>query len=254
MSLLQARSLSVAIAGRLLCRGLNLTLEPGQCWGLLGANGIGKTSLLHTLAGLRPAASGTVRIDGVPQQELGRKALARHVGVLFQDSQDTFPATVLETVLSGRYPHLSLWGLESEKDVAIARYALEQVALDDLAQRRVDTLSGGERRRLAMAILLAQSPTVYLLDEPTNHLDLHFQIRLLTLLNVKAAHGAGMLISLHDVNMVTRFCSHALLMIDRNTLLAGPVEEVITTINLERLYRHGIREVEESGRRFYFPE
>lgn len=254
MSLLRAQSLSVAIAGRLLCRGLNLTLEPGHCWGLLGANGIGKTSLLHTLAGLRPVAAGRIYVDDMPLHEMNRKALARRLGVLFQDSQDTFPATVLETVLSGRYPHLSLWGLESKMDVVIARYALEQVALDSLAQRRVDTLSGGERRRLAMAILLAQSPSVYLLDEPTNHLDLHFQIRLLTLLNVKAAHGAAILMSLHDVNMVTRFCSHALLMIDRNTLLAGPVEEVITTINLERLYRHGIREVETMGRRFYFPE
>ena len=74
MSLLRAESLSVAIAGRLLCRGLDISLEPGQCWGLLGANGIGKTTLLHTLAGLRPAVAGAVHVDGVPLHELGRKA------------------------------------------------------------------------------------------------------------------------------------------------------------------------------------
>ncbi|MEJ2760306.1 MAG: ABC transporter ATP-binding protein [Gammaproteobacteria bacterium] len=254
MTVLKAESLAVAVPGRRLCRGLELTLAPGQCWGLLGANGIGKTTLLHTLAGLRLPVAGGVSLDGEPLQILGRKSLARRIGVLFQDSQDTFPATVLETALSGRYPHLPLWGLESERDVALAREALAQVGLADLDRRRVDTLSGGERRRLAVAILLVQSPAVLLLDEPTNHLDLHYQITLLSLLTERTRRGGTLLMSLHDVNLVTRFCSHALLMVDADTLIAGSVDQVISTGNLKRLYRHGVREVEEGGRRYYFPD
>ena len=253
MTVLKAESLAVAVPGRGLCRGLELTLAPGQCWGLLGANGIGKTTLLHTLAGLRPPAAGGVRLDGEPLQRLGRKSLARRIGVLFQDSQDTFPASVLETALSGRYPHLPLWGMESERDVTLAREALAQVGLAELARRRVNTLSGGERRRLAVAILLVQSPAIFLLDEPTNHLDLHHQITLLSLLTERTRRGGILLMSLHDVNLVTRFCSHALLMVDEDTLIAGPVGEVIDAGNLKRLYRHGVREVYDGERRYYFP-
>lgn len=254
MTVLKAESLAVAVPGRRLCQGLELTLAPGQCWGLLGANGIGKTTLLHTLAGLRPPATGGISLDGEPLHHLGRKALARRIGVLFQDSQDTFPATVLETALSGRYPHLPLWGMESERDVALAREALAQVGLADLARRRVNTLSGGERRRLAVAILLVQSPAIFLLDEPTNHLDLHHQITLLSLLTERTRHGGTLFMSLHDVNLVTRFCSHALLMVSEDTVVAGTVEEVITKANLESLYRHGVREVVDADRRYYMPE
>lgn len=255
MSLLEARSLSVAIGERVLCRELDLRLEAGECWGLLGANGIGKTTLLHTLAGLRPARSGDILVDGTDLAALDRRTVARKVGVLFQDSRDTFPATVMETALGGRFPHMSPWRLETGGDRDIAAASLELVGLSDLHYRQVNTLSGGERRRLALATLFTQSPFLFLLDEPTNHLDLHHQITLLDLVSERVTHhGGGVLMSLHDVNLVTRFCSHAVLMIDADTVITGPVEEVIGADNLSRLYRHAIREVVDNRRRYYFPE
>lgn len=255
MSLLETRSLSVAIGELVLCRDLDLRLEAGQCWGLLGANGIGKTTLLHTLAGLRPARAGDILAGGTPLDSLERKHLARRVGVLFQDSRDTFPATVMETVMGGRFPHLSAWGFESEEDRQIAIRSLEQVGLATFRDRQVDTLSGGERRRLALAMLFAQSPDLFLLDEPTNHLDLHHQMALLDLIRERvSSHGGGVLMSLHDVNLVMRFCSHAVLMIDADTVLTGRVEDVIGTDNLSRMYRHVVREVVDNDRRYYFPE
>lgn len=254
MSLLEARSLSVAIGERVLCRNLDLRLEAGQCWGLLGANGIGKTTLLHTLAGLRPVRDGDIFVDGISIHALDRKNVARKIGLLFQDSRDTFPATVMETVLGGRFPHLSPWRLETGEDRDMAAASLDLVGLSDLHYRQVNTLSGGERRRLALATLFTQSPDLFLLDEPTNHLDLHHQITLLNLVTERAGRNGGVFMSLHDVNLVTRFCSHAVLMIDADTIITGPVKDVVDSDALSRLYRHSIREVTDNGRRYYFPE
>jgi iron complex transport system ATP-binding protein len=256
VTILATRALTVAIAGRRICAAQDLSFAAGEVWAVLGRNGSGKTTLLHTLAGLRAPQSGAVLLDG---RELGGwepKALARRRGVLFQDSQDTFPATVLETVLAGRHPHLSFWALEGPADRALALAALRDVELEGAAARLVTTLSGGERRRVAIATLLVQQPAVWLLDEPSNHLDLRHQVALLALLVARARERGGVLVmSLHDVNLALRFCTHALLLVDEDTVLAGPVDVIVDAGNLERVYGHGVREVRDGrGARGWLPQ
>lgn len=239
--LLQTQQLKVRIAGKTICESLDLNIERGQCWGVLGSNGAGKTTLLHTLAGLRPAASGTVLLDDAPLATLTRRAIARRIGVLFQDADDAFPDTVLNTVLIGRHPHLKAWGFESAADIELARRALADTGLRDLEQRLISTLSGGERRRVALATVLAQAPALYLLDEPVNHLDLHQQIAALELLGQRVrADGKTVMMSVHDVNLAARYCDHVLLLFDDGTLLQGPTAAVLNQASLERLYRHPI--------------
>ena len=255
MNLLCVRQLAVRIGALQICRGLDFDLEAGQRWALLGANGAGKTTLLHVLAGLRRPQAGTLAIKGSAPADLGRRELARRVGILFQDSQDAFPGTVLETALRGRHPHLPFWALEGQSDLEIVRRALCDVELEDLAARRVDTLSGGERRRLAIATLIVQRPEVWLLDEPANHLDLRHQVTLLARVaeHVQARSGA-MMAALHDVNLALRFCTHALLLVGESEVVMGPVAEVINEANLERLYRYPIHCLQsDEGRRFYVP-
>jgi iron complex transport system ATP-binding protein len=254
MSLLRAESVSVSILQRPIFNKLDLTLEQGQCWGILGANGAGKTTLLHVLAGLRNTDAGRVSINGNGIDEFPRKELAKQVGILFQDCFDSFPVTVMESVLTGRYPHLPYWAMDSAEDVNLCMQALTEVSLSDMADREVQTLSGGERRRLALATLMVQAPRIWLLDEPTNHLDLHYQISLLELIvNKIGVHSGGLLMVLHDVNLLTRFCSHALLMIDADTRISGELSEVITRENLEALYRHPIRTFDDGDTRIYYP-
>lgn len=254
MTLLATRQLSVGIGGRILFRDLNFQLQPGERWALLGGNGAGKTTLLHTLAGLRPALAGGIELEGKPLSGWSPRALACIRGVLFQDSQDTFPATVLETALTGRHPYLRFWEFETDADREIAHAALAAVELETMTQRPVNTLSGGERRRLALATLLVQNPQLLLLDEPTNHLDLHYQVRLLDLLCERARErDGGLLISLHDVNLALRFCTHAWLLFGDGTTLAGTITDVISTAALERLYRCRIRAVGSGTERAYLP-
>ncbi len=241
---LSAHALGVKIADKNVCNGLNLDIRPGQRWAMLGINGVGKTTLLHTLAGLREPTSGEVQLNGQPIQPLPRRQVAQHLGLLLQEEGDAFPGTVLETALSGRHPHLGRWQWESASDIARAEQALAQVGLRGLEDRQTQTLSGGERRRLSLATLLTQNPQLFLLDEPTNHLDPHQQITLLKLLTAEMRNGEnvakGLLMILHDVNLASRFCDHALLLFGDGEILHGETKAVLTAENLERLYGHSV--------------
>ncbi len=243
MSHLQAQSLTLAVAGRTLCSALELTWAPGQCWALLGQNGAGKTTLLHTLAGLRPPAGGEVRYHDRPLAHWRRRALARHLGLLPQDNADPFPASVLDTALLGRHPHRSAWATDSATDRALARAALAAMDLAGLEQRSVARLSGGERRRLAVATLLVQDPAVLLLDEPINHLDLRHTVSLLGRMRALADAGRCVLMSLHDPSLAARWCDHVLLLHGDGRWAAGTAAEMLTEENLGALYAHPVKAV-----------
>lgn len=255
MSLLTTNALDVSIAGIQVCTELNLVVDPHQCWGILGKNGAGKTTLLHTLAALRPADAGQMTLAGKQYHEYSPREWAQCCGVLFQDYTDVFPGTVLETALIGRHPYLKQWQWESQADIEIVRNALQQVGLSDLEQRRVDTLSGGERRRLAIATLLAQSPQIMLLDEPANHLDLHYQITLLDLLTQLTRQAdKSIMVVLHDVNLAARYCDHVLLLLEDGNTLQGPSTELLTAETLSQVYGHPMRMHELDQDRIFIPQ
>jgi iron complex transport system ATP-binding protein len=248
---LAAQALRVTAGSRKLVHDLSATFSPGEFVAILGRNGSGKTLTLHTLAGLRAAAAGVVSLDGAPLQDLARRTLARRVGVLLQDPEEGFTTTALESVLIGRHPHLSAWQWEGREDERIARRALAQLDLSDCAERRTDTLSGGEQRRVAIAGLLAQEPEVFLVDEPTNHLDPHHQLAVLELLRVLASGGATIIASLHDPTLAARFADRVLLLFGDGQWRLGPAAEVLTAESLTELYSTPIMELAASGRRVF---
>lgn len=255
MSALSLHNLTVRIAGKTVCEQLDLELGPGKCIGMLGANGVGKTTLLHTLAGLRPPAHGEVRLHENAIDSLGRRRLAQRLALLMQDQDDPFPSSVLETCLVGRHPHVGFWQWESPEDVEIARAALRVTGMHELERRDVHELSGGERRRLAIATVIAQQPDVFLLDEPVDHLDIHHQMKLLAhFRRLAETENHLVLMSLHDVNMAARFCDEVILMFGDGELLHGTTYKVLTTANLERLYRIPIRMIVTSDALFFQPE
>ena len=176
---LTCAKVSISVPGRTLVEDLDLQIHAGDVIAVLGPNGVGKSLTLHTLAGLRAADGGTAALDGHAVTELSRQRVATRIALLPQYVEDVFPASVFDTVMIGRHPHIPRFQWETEQDRKIAEESLRRVDLDDMPQRDISTLSGGERRRLAIAQVLTQSPDIYLLDEPTNHLDPQHQLDVL---------------------------------------------------------------------------
>ncbi len=255
MSRLTTRDLNISIGKQRVCQSLDLSIEPGQVWGILGRNGAGKTTLLHTLAGLRPADSGEIFIDNTPLTQIPRKQLAKKLGLLLQQTEESFPASVMETVLTGRHPHINNWAWESRQDIEIARKALDTVQLGNMQQRQVDQLSGGERQRVNIACLIAQAPELFLLDEPNSHLDLKYQILILNYLKkLSQQNGHGVIMSLHDIQLTQRYCSHVLLIFDEGHTRAGPCDELITRDNLCELYQQPLLQIDSEIGPVFIPD
>jgi iron complex transport system ATP-binding protein len=252
--MLQARNLTLTIAGRTLCASLDAELKAGENWVILGANGSGKTTLLHALAGLRAPDAGHIRLEDSVVNDIPPRTRARRIGVLFQEAESEFPATVLETVLTGRYPHLDRWQWEGAQDYRAAEAALEAVGLIGLARRPLATLSGGERRRVEIAALLAQDAPICLLDEPTNHLDLRHQVQVLELVAGRARRPGHLnVFVLHDVNLAARFGTHAILLFDNGECRHGPLADMLNRSNLEQMYHCRLREIRDNGQTWFLP-
>ncbi|HSH30726.1 MAG TPA: ABC transporter ATP-binding protein [Thiohalobacter sp.] len=255
MSLLRTEQFGINIGQRRLVADLDLVVEPGQCWAILGPNGSGKTTLLHSLARLRPPDTGRILIDGQPLESHPRKALARRLGLMPQDNHDPFPLQLREAALLGRYPYLGGWQWEGRKALDRVERILEELELLRLAERNIQTLSGGERRRLAFATLLVQDPALLLLDEPTNHLDLRRQLDVLQRVRRSVDHSdKAALLVLHDVNLAARFCTHILMLMPDGACLQGPTDALLDAGNLSRLYAWPMQSVGTDGGRLWFPE
>ena len=237
-----------------LCEELSFTLEKSRSCALLGKNGCGKTSLLHSLTGLGKHAAGQIKLHDRTIDKYSRGELAKTVGLLFQNHLDDMPSTVLELVLLGRHPHnrSRLW--DDKEDLDIANAALSELGLLDMAQREITTLSGGERQRLAIACVLTQNPDLYLLDEPSNHLDIAFQITVLNVLSQRIKKAdASMIMATHDINLAARFCEDIILMLGDGNVIAGSREQVLNLENLSIAFDCEIRAIEDGKGVVYFP-
>ncbi|MFP4155436.1 MAG: ABC transporter ATP-binding protein [Halothiobacillaceae bacterium] len=247
-------ALCIDIPGRGDPQPLTLQIGPGECWVILGPNGAGKSTLLHCLAGLNRPRRGQVALFGQPIDTLPRRQVARWLGILLQQRQEEFPASVLEVALMGRHPWLGRWQAESDEDRRIAGAALAAVDLAGMENRALGTLSGGERQRVAIAALLTQDPRVLLLDEPVNHLDLHHQVGILDRLRTLREAGRSIVMTLHDLNLAARHASHVLLLYPDGNACWGPCEEMMVPEALERLYGQSLLVGEIGGHPVFIPD
>lgn len=241
---------------KLICRDVSINFQAGERWALLGANGSGKSTLLHHLAGLDTPASGTITLNSTPLQDFKARHIARHIGILLQDSHFPFPQTVYEYCLTGRFPHRPALRLQeyNSDDVAIVDATIAQMQIHHLASKNVQQLSGGERRRVAITALFIQNPDILLLDEPVNHLDLHQQIMLLQTISAKALEGHTIVMSLHDVNLAQQYCDKCLMLFADGSSIHGNIDQILTQTNLECLFQHPMQRIIAEGKKYWLPQ
>lgn len=240
--MLKANNVSFAYVTRhptpaLVLDEVSLTIEPGAIVGLLGPNGSGKTTLLRLLAGMLRPHEGQVLLDGQPIAGFPRRAIARRMAMVPQDTHTAFDYRVVDMVLMGRYPHLGAFELEGVDDLDIARSALLSTGTAALETRSFATLSGGEKQRVVIAAALAQASDILLLDEPTTSLDLGYQLEIAALLKrLNIERGMTMVLSTHDLGLAASMCHHIVLLKDGKVIAQGATEETLTPENIRRLY------------------
>ncbi len=249
--ILVADAVGVSVGGVSIVEAASLSIAAGEFVGLLGPNGAGKTTLLRTIAGLLPATSGVIRLDGEPLTAIGPQEIARRVSYLPFGAPCHWPMTVERVVSLGRLPFQPAWQGLTAADWSIIDGAMERAEVGPLAQRSIERLSAGERTRVMLARSLAQQPRLLLADEPTATLDPYHQLRIVELLRDLALAGGAVLAVFHDLPLATRFCTRLALMKQGRIVADGSAAEVLTADNVRSAY--GVELAAESAATFRLP-
>ena len=221
--------------------GINLEVSKGEMLCLLGANGCGKTTLLHCVSGALKLKSGKVKLDGRDIASMKASQIARKVGFVFQEHSAPFPYPVIDVVCMGRAPHLSMFSAPSREDRRIAEESLEKVGMLHLRDKPYTKISGGERQLVLIARTIAQQPEVILLDEPTSHLDFKNQTLILRMISRLAKQGLSIMMSSHLPNHALLFSSKVALLCGGGILATGNPDDVITEESLREVYGIDVR-------------
>ena len=216
---------------------VDFSIKTGTFLGILGPNGSGKTTLLKSISRVLKPSKGAIMIDDANVYRLKTVEVAKQMAVVPQDSSIAFNFTALQVVLMGRAPHLSRLQTESDKDLIIAKRAMEYTGTWYLANRLVTELSGGERQRVIIARALTQQPEILLLDEPTSHLDISNQLEIMDLLKRLCIEKKLLIVGVfHDFNLAARYCDSIIMLKDGKIVAAGQASETLTCENVQNVF------------------
>jgi len=229
---LQTRELAVGYRTRRQRRAVlervTVSVAPGELVCLLGPNGIGKSTLIRTLARMQPALWGSVELGGIPIGSLSIGALARRLGVVLTERVAVESLRVRQVVELGRHPHTGWFGALDAHDRAVIDWALDAVGVAQLADRDYARISDGERQRVMVARALAQEPLLLILDEPTAFLDVPSRVELMGLLRRLTRGGTlAVVASTHDLELALRTADVIWLLMPGGEVMTGAPEDVI---------------------------
>jgi iron complex transport system ATP-binding protein len=254
LTTLVAHGVRAGYREREVLRGVDLVAREGELVAVVGPNGAGKSTLLRVLAGLIAPTAGRVTIGGADVTAMDRRAIARHVAVVPQVFETLFPFTVREIVALGRTARLGALGLLGQDDARAVMRALEELSSTELADRRIDRISGGERQRAVLAMALAQETEVLLLDEPTAHLDpAHQRATLEHVARLARERQLAVVAVLHDLNLASALATRIVVMADGQVVRDGESREVLTAALVREVFGAGLDVISHDGRPFVLP-
>lgn len=233
---LEARQLCMGYADAKVLEGLDLELPKGKVTAIVGPNGCGKSTLLSGLARLHKPNGGAVLLNGKVITDLPTREVARQLALLPQDAAAPDGLTVAELIRFGRQPHQRLLQQWSEHDQAIVDAALQAADLVELADRPLQSMSGGQRQRAWIAMAIAQDTPLLLLDEPTSALDLGHQIEVFDLIRQLAAAEKTIVMVVHDLSSACRYADHLVAMQGGRVVAQGTPQTVVTPKLVKELY------------------
>lgn len=235
-------------------KGINISIGKGKIIGLLGANGVGKSTLLKILSGILHPKSGRLLYNGKEIKKLDKREIAKRIAYVPQNSIFGFPFSVAEVVLMGRAPYVGRFEFERENDWEIALHAMEAVGISHLKDRLVTEISGGERQLTSLARALAQEPEIMILDEPATFLDVKHKTEIIKLLRkLKDERGISAIAATHDIFSALFYFDEIIMLKDGKICAEGSSEEVLREEILSAVYGIEVTVRKEDGKIFVLP-
>jgi len=214
-----------------LINDLSVTFKAGEFWGIIGKNGVGKSTLLNVMAGISSQYQGEVLLGGKALRNVNHRLRAQKISYLFQEQEPCLPFLVEEAVRMGRYPWLS----SKKEDQQMVDQVMQRCKIRSLSDRSILKLSGGERKKVEIATCLVQQADHLLLDEPLNHLDVVYQQHIMNVFKAYSQTKTVIMVC-HDIQAVQRYCSHVLLLLGNDCYLKGTSATILTETNLKKLF------------------
>ncbi|HIE31094.1 MAG TPA: ABC transporter ATP-binding protein [Methanosarcinales archaeon] len=232
---LQIKNLAFSYGSTQILKGINMELGSSDVLGIVGPNGAGKSTLIRCIDRILVPQHGTVLLDGQEMKHMSSMEIAKRIGYVPQSISNTFPATVFDTVLMGRRPHLG-WR-SSEEDIDAVLEVLRILKIKYLAMRDFNEISGGQQQKVLIARALAQDAEILLLDEPTSNLDIRHQLEVMEILTkLVKKKGISVMMAIHDLNLASRYSDRIIMLNGGSVRDAGDPVSVLTAENIQSVY------------------
>ena len=251
--IMELNGLSVGYGGRAVIKDINVAIDSGRVFCILGENGVGKSTLFKTMLGLLPPVAGSVSINGENISGWSSKKLASHCAYVAQSHTPPFPYTVREVIMMGRMSKMNLFGTPGERDEQIVEGLLEELDLKEYETKPYTEISGGERQLVMIAKALAQEPQCIVLDEPTANLDYGNKVLVLGTLKKLSERGITVIFTTHDPEQALLLGAETLILFTDRPPVTGPANSVVTERSLKQAYSARIRVVEIVDEETYKP-
>ena len=238
---------------------LSVEFKKGKITTILGPNGSGKSTLLSLLCGLNKAKSGKILIEGKDITKLKYKDIAKVIATVHQQNSVPNDITVRDLVGYGRLPFKKRFEHTNSDDEEIINWALKETGLEEMEEKLVMSMSGGERQRVFIAMALVQKPKILFLDEPTTYLDIYHQIEILEVVKslnerLNREHGTTIVMVLHDINQAIKYSDNVVVMKDGALIMEGRANDIINENLIRKVYGVSGTIGKVNGKAYYVAE